>query len=92
VPRPARQARPSHSVLETAERDVGERGGQYRSEDSHEGLVPDGAYAVIDCIVRLMKPQRGEVVQDPAAGTAGCQRRWQGRSTPGGRAAATIPA
>ncbi len=26
---------------------------------------------LIDCIVRLMKPQVGEVVQDPAAGTAG---------------------
>lgn len=26
---------------------------------------------LIDCIVRLMKPQPGEVVQDPAAGTAG---------------------
>ena len=25
---------------------------------------------LIDCIVRLMKPQAGEVVQDPAAGTA----------------------
>lgn len=26
---------------------------------------------LIDCIVRLMKPQVGEVIQDPAAGTAG---------------------
>jgi type I restriction enzyme M protein len=26
---------------------------------------------LIDCIVRLMKPQAGETVQDPAAGTAG---------------------
>lgn len=26
---------------------------------------------LIDCIVRLMKPQAGEIVQDPAAGTAG---------------------
>jgi type I restriction enzyme M protein len=26
---------------------------------------------LIDCIIRLMKPQAGEVVQDPAAGTAG---------------------
>ena len=26
---------------------------------------------LIDCIVRLMKPQPGEVIQDPAAGTAG---------------------
>ncbi len=26
---------------------------------------------LIDCIVRLMKPQHGEVIQDPAAGTAG---------------------
>ncbi len=26
---------------------------------------------LIDCMVRLMKPQAGEVVQDPAAGTAG---------------------
>src|SRR3954466_4261504 len=26
---------------------------------------------LIDCIVRLMKPQPGETVQDPAAGTAG---------------------
>lgn len=26
---------------------------------------------LIDCIVRLMKPQAGEVVQDPAAGTGG---------------------
>jgi type I restriction enzyme M protein len=26
---------------------------------------------LIDCMVRLMKPQPGEVVQDPAAGTAG---------------------
>lgn len=26
---------------------------------------------LIDCIVRLMKPQAGEVIQDPAAGTAG---------------------
>src|SRR5260370_1201378 len=26
---------------------------------------------LIDCIVRLIKPQAGEVVQDPAAGTAG---------------------
>ena len=26
---------------------------------------------LIDCIVRLVKPQAGEVVQDPAAGTAG---------------------
>ena len=26
---------------------------------------------LIDCIVRLMKPQPGEVVQDPAAGTGG---------------------
>ena len=26
---------------------------------------------LIDCIVRLMKPQPGEVLQDPAAGTAG---------------------
>ncbi len=26
---------------------------------------------LIDCIVRLMKPQPGEIVQDPAAGTAG---------------------
>jgi type I restriction enzyme M protein len=26
---------------------------------------------LIDCIVRLMKPQVGEIVQDPAAGTAG---------------------
>jgi len=26
---------------------------------------------LIDCIVRMMKPQPGEVVQDPAAGTAG---------------------
>lgn len=26
---------------------------------------------LIDCIVRLMRPQPGEVVQDPAAGTAG---------------------
>ena len=26
---------------------------------------------LIDCIVRLMKPQSGEVVQDPAAGTGG---------------------
>src|SRR5438105_10452835 len=26
---------------------------------------------LIDCIIRLMKPQPGEVVQDPAAGTAG---------------------
>src|SRR5258706_13444255 len=27
---------------------------------------------LIDCIVRLVKPQAGEVLQDPAAGTAGC--------------------
>ena len=27
--------------------------------------------ALIDCIVRLLKPQPGEVVQDPAAGTGG---------------------
>lgn len=27
--------------------------------------------ALIDCIVRLMKPQAGEIIQDPAAGTAG---------------------
>ncbi|MHC2582671.1 type I restriction enzyme M protein [Bradyrhizobium diazoefficiens] len=26
---------------------------------------------LIDCVVRLMKPQPGEIVQDPAAGTAG---------------------
>jgi len=26
---------------------------------------------LIDCIIRLMKPQTGEVVQDPAAGTGG---------------------
>lgn len=26
---------------------------------------------LIDCIVRLMKPQVGEIIQDPAAGTAG---------------------
>jgi type I restriction enzyme M protein len=26
---------------------------------------------LIDCIVRLMKPQAGEILQDPAAGTAG---------------------
>jgi type I restriction enzyme M protein len=26
---------------------------------------------LIDCVIRLMKPQPGEVVQDPAAGTAG---------------------
>ena len=26
---------------------------------------------LIDCIVRLMKPQAGEIIQDPAAGTAG---------------------
>src|SRR5205085_257695 len=26
---------------------------------------------LIDCIVRLMKPEPGEIVQDPAAGTAG---------------------
>ena len=26
---------------------------------------------LIDCIVRLMKPQAGEVIQDPAAGTGG---------------------
>lgn len=26
---------------------------------------------LIDCIVRLMRPQAGEIVQDPAAGTAG---------------------
>lgn len=26
---------------------------------------------LIDCLVRLMKPQPGEVIQDPAAGTAG---------------------
>jgi len=27
--------------------------------------------ALIDCLVRVMKPQAGEVIQDPAAGTAG---------------------
>jgi type I restriction enzyme M protein len=27
--------------------------------------------ALIDCIIRLMQPQPGEVVQDPAAGTGG---------------------
>jgi len=26
---------------------------------------------LIDCVVRLMKPQPGEIIQDPAAGTAG---------------------
>lgn len=32
---------------------------------------------LIDCIVRLMKPQAGEIIQDPAAGTGGipCRRR-----------------
>ena len=26
---------------------------------------------LIDCIVRLMQPQAGEIIQDPAAGTGG---------------------
>jgi type I restriction enzyme M protein len=26
---------------------------------------------LIDCVIRVMKPQAGEVVQDPTAGTAG---------------------
>src|SRR5208283_2669026 len=26
---------------------------------------------LIDCVVRLMKPQPGEIIQDPAAGTGG---------------------
>jgi type I restriction enzyme M protein len=45
---------------------------QKNAEDKKSGA---GQYftprPLIDCIVRLMKPQVGEVVQDPAAGTAG---------------------
>jgi type I restriction enzyme M protein len=29
------------------------------------------SWPLIDCVIRLLKPQAGEVVQDPAAGTAG---------------------
>ena len=45
---------------------------QRNAEDKKSGA---GQYftprPLIDCIVRLMKPQAGETVQDPAAGTAG---------------------
>jgi len=45
---------------------------QRNAEDKKSGA---GQYftprPLIDCIVRLMKPQAGEIVQDPAAGTAG---------------------
>src|SRR5882672_9464283 len=45
---------------------------QKNAEDKKSGA---GQYftprPLIDCIVRLMKPQPGEMVQDPAAGTAG---------------------
>jgi type I restriction enzyme M protein len=45
---------------------------QKNAEDKKSGA---GQYftprPLIDCIIRLMKPQAGEVVQDPAAGTAG---------------------
>ncbi|WP_163591461.1 N-6 DNA methylase, partial [Klebsiella pneumoniae] len=45
---------------------------QKNAEDKKSGA---GQYftprPLIDCIVRLMKPQPGETVQDPAAGTAG---------------------
>ena len=45
---------------------------QKNAEDKKSGA---GQYftprRLIDCIVRLLKPQVGEIVQDPAAGTAG---------------------
>jgi type I restriction enzyme M protein len=45
---------------------------QKNAEDKKSGA---GQYftprPLIDCVVRLLKPQAGEVVQDPAAGTAG---------------------
>ena len=45
---------------------------QKNAEDKKSGA---GQYftprPLIDCIVRLMKPQPGEMIQDPAAGTAG---------------------
>jgi type I restriction enzyme M protein len=45
---------------------------QKNAEDKKSGA---GQYftprSLIDCVVRLLKPQVGEVVQDPAAGTAG---------------------
>jgi type I restriction enzyme M protein len=45
---------------------------QKNAEDKKSGA---GQYftprPLIDCVIRLMKPQPGEVVQDPAAGTAG---------------------
>src|SRR5713226_1502849 len=45
---------------------------QKNAEDKKSGA---GQYftprPLIDCVIRLMKPQAGEVVQDPAAGTAG---------------------
>ena len=45
---------------------------QRNAEDKKSGA---GQYftprPLIDCMVRLMKPQVGEIVQDPAAGTAG---------------------
>jgi type I restriction enzyme M protein len=45
---------------------------QKNAEDKKSGA---GQYftprPLIDCVIRLMKPQVGEVVQDPAAGTAG---------------------
>lgn len=45
---------------------------QKNAEDKKSGA---GQYftprPLIDCVIRLMKPQAGEVVQDPAAGTGG---------------------
>lgn len=45
---------------------------QKNAEDKKSGA---GQYftprPLIDCVIRLLKPQPGEVVQDPAAGTAG---------------------
>ena len=45
---------------------------QKNAEDKKSGA---GQYftprPLIDCVIRLMKPQTGEVVQDPAAGTGG---------------------
>lgn len=45
---------------------------QKNAEDKKSGA---GQYftprPLIDCVIRLLKPQAGEVVQDPAAGTAG---------------------
>ncbi len=48
---------------------------EYLLRESSEGRAGAGQYftprALVDCLVELMRPMPGEVIQDPAAGTGG---------------------